>query len=613
MGHNDETQTHSKSVAKHEHVERRGAIWYHRRRIPGDLVEARAYGRRREIKGSLKTTDLRTANARATTRDAILDAEFEQKRRELGARSKSEPTAKTSRERPLSSLAEIERKELVLHWFVREEQNAGRTRRKFYEADADPEIAEQRSHLIDVTIDELTALGSFQGTNFWEQSFKIWLKEQGVKFEPGEAAEELENWLRRARVETATRTLHALQRKSPREIDELFAGVTSGSKHLLSASSTLRMTLGELCDKFLEHKVTTEAKKATLKSYDFPIQVLNDLFSSSRLIASFTYSDGERLIEFLAKVPVYADKHYPGQTLVQAAKEESKTPRHGVLSPKRQCDVFTTIKGIFAYAAGIEELPKNPFGAKALADRLPTVGKAEVAQMSGEELTRLLSSPAFLKERTRTGHLNEPQQGRFWVVLLLLLHGLRANEAAQLLVSDVKEENDIAYLDVTETDDEGNIVKNLKTEVSKRRVPLHAELIKIGFLEFVKTQRSRDANGRLFHQFKPNNIDNYAASLSKWFSRLRDKTFGKQKRKGSRSLHSMRHGVTDAVRRITTSDEIRYALCGHSDGENRNSGSDYGKGYPLRTLKELVDKIEFDGLNLAFLYPQHSPCLAVSQ
>jgi integrase len=353
----------------------------------------------------------------------------------------------------------------------------------------------------------------------------------------------------------------------------------------------------------MEGKRGEKTRASTLKSYNLPIQVLNDLFGPTRPIPSFEYSDGERVIEFLKRVPVHADKHYPGKSLVEAATAESSKPRHGVLSAKRQSDVFTVIRSIFACAEERDWLAKNPFRAKALARQLPAVSDSKRVQMTGDELTRILSSPDFLKEKARTGHSGEPHQGRFWAVLLLLFHGLRANEAAQLLVSDIKEEGGITFIDVSETDDSGNVVKQTKTKTSIRQVPLHKEILKIGFLEFVQSRREHDPGGRLFHEFKANNIGNYAASLSKWFSRLRDKVFGRQKKMGDKSLHSLRHGVTDAVRRVTTSDEIRYALCGHSDGKEKNSGAGYGDGYPMRTLKEIVDKIEFDGLDLSFLYP----------
>lgn len=594
-------------MPRHPHVFRRGNNLYYRRRIPTDLVEAKAYGKKREFKDSLKTTHFGEANTRANARDVILNEEFAQKRRELVARSKNGSSLATGRERSLTTLSSHERKEFVLRWFVAQEHDAEKERRKYSAPGLEPE----RDEFINNVRDDLGAYNcSFGDQDFWERHFETWLAEQGVKFEPGEAAEEMQDLWKRGLVESGRRTLSHVEGRPSAEFDGMFKGV-SGDSIPLSDGSASHITLGELCDKFMEHRRESNARPSTLKSYNYPIQILNDLFSLSRPVASFAYEDGEKLLRFLRTIPVHAGKHYPRQSLMDTAKRASENSKHAVLSPKRQSDLFTAIRGIFAYAEGRRWLTANPFGGKLLPQRLPTVNESKRVQMTGEELTRLLSSQVFLKERTRKGRSGEPHEGRFWAVLLLLLHGLRANEAAQLFVSDVKEEGKIAFLDVAETDDSGKTVKHLKTKESKRRVPLHKDILEIGFLDFVKAQRERDPSGRLFPEFKPNNIGNYAASLSKWFSRTRDKIFGRQAKMGDKSLHSFRHGVTDAVRRVSESDEIRYALCGHSDGERRNSGFDYGTGYPLKTLKEIVDQIEFPGLDLSFLYASESGNLAV--
>jgi len=77
MGHNDGTQSPSHPMPKHPHILKREGQYYHRKRIPADPVRAGCYGKAKEIKPSLKTGDLATANRLARTVALQVDADFE--------------------------------------------------------------------------------------------------------------------------------------------------------------------------------------------------------------------------------------------------------------------------------------------------------------------------------------------------------------------------------------------------------------------------------------------------------------------------------------------------------------------------------------------------------
>jgi integrase len=71
-----------------------------------------------------------------------------------------------------------------------------------------------------------------------------------------------------------------------------------------------------------------------------------------------------------------------------------------------------------------------------------------------------------------------------WGALLGLYTGARLREIAQLDMGDIRQEGGIWYIDINA--DAPN--KSLKTHAAKRRVPLHSELIRLGFLEWVATK-----------------------------------------------------------------------------------------------------------------------------
>ena len=84
---------------------------------------------------------------------------------------------------------------------------------------------------------------------------------------------------------------------------------------------------------------------------------------------------------------------------------------------------------------------------------------------------------------------------------ICLFTGMRPNEAAQMHVQDLKRTaHGTWYFDIVATidDDEGagskDSSKTLKTATSRRKIPLHPELLKIGFLQFVE-QRKKAGTG----------------------------------------------------------------------------------------------------------------------
>ena len=98
------------------------------------------------------------------------------------------------------------------------------------------------------------------------------------------------------------------------------------------------------------------------------------------------------------------------------------------------------------------------------------------------DLVRMFTSPKFLVERTG---------------LCLAYSGARREELAQLLISDIKQDQEgVWYFDITPDEERGTRVKN---EASKRRTPLHSHLIQSGFLSYVeKVKKTHGEKSLLF-------------------------------------------------------------------------------------------------------------------
>lgn len=192
---------------------------------------------------------------------------------------------------------------------------------------------------------------------------------------------------------------------------------------------------------------------------------------------------------------------------------------------------------------------------------------------------------------------------RYWIPLIMLYSGARPGEIAQLGLSDVRQEQKTWIFDVTEIADDGNEdIKRLKTDGSRRVVPVHRELIKLGFLEYLGHARGA-GHTRVFPLAVRNDRGQMLSDFSRDFGRYLEK-IGLKNGRGL-SLYSFRHGAFDAMRRAGYLDEQFNFIFGHVSGGNRVT-----KGYGVLTQgvleqrAELVNAIAYPGLDLEHLVRQ---------
>lgn len=171
-------------------------------------------------------------------------------------------------------------------------------------------------------------------------------------------------------------------------------------------------------------------------------------------------------------------------------------------------------------------------------------------------------------------------EAAFWLPLIALSMGCRLEEIGQAAASDVKFENGVRYLHIHDRDGETSV----KTSSSRRRVPLHPELVRLGFLDYLDRV---PAKGRLFPDLRPDHYGKLTGNWSKWWGRYARELGIKDSRK---VFHSFRHSFQDACRAARMPEEIRESLAGRTRGE---VGDAYGQGHPLEVLSEWIGKIGF--------------------
>ena len=156
---------------------------------------------------------------------------------------------------------------------------------------------------------------------------------------------------------------------------------------------------------------------------------------------------------------------------------------------------------------------------------------------------------------------------------------MRLEEAGQLLVSDIKQEDGVWYFDINESES-----KRLKNKSSTRIVPVHKRLIDFGLIDYVDSIK----DVRLFPLLKADKYGSLTQNWSKWFGRLLTKLNIKD---SSKVYHSFRHGMKDALRNAGVDEAISDAITGHT---NSSVGRTYGSGYNLATLNKAIQKVNYD-------------------
>jgi integrase len=214
------------------------------------------------------------------------------------------------------------------------------------------------------------------------------------------------------------------------------------------------------------------------------------------------------------------------------------------------------------------------------------------------ELQKLFGSPVFTNgERPKAGR----GDAAYWLPLLALFTGGRRGELTSLSVADVSRDSASGEMMLTITEDRLS-GKSLKTRNSQRVLPVHPELRKLGFLDYVsKVGRKRGDKAWLFPLVAPD-ISGGDAAWTKWFGR-HIRSLGIKDT--SKVFHSLRHNFIDAMRAGGVDEELRMALAGHGwmNTTNRGYGAkDMLRRFTARSLVLAVARVSYPGLELSGLY-----------
>lgn len=235
-------------------------------------------------------------------------------------------------------------------------------------------------------------------------------------------------------------------------------------------------------------------------------------------------------------------------------------------------DRLNWIKGLLNFASDdLAVIPKNPWHGIDIKSKVTTPRQP----WTSEYLAKLFDHPIW-----RHGQLpadkKAGQDAAYWIPLLALYTGARCSELCQLRVIDINREKQIPTITFT---DEGES-QRIKTNAGKRTIPIHSELVRLGFLNYVDSQHSINLWPALpFRKEKPGGY------FSQWFGTLRDQL----EIPDAIVFHSFRHTTRSNLVITEVREPIIDKILGHE-----TSGSVGAKTYthiPIHTLQKAIERI----------------------
>ncbi|WP_426051472.1 site-specific integrase [Brevundimonas sp. SL161] len=350
---------------------------------------------------------------------------------------------------------------------------------------------------------------------------------------------------------------------------------------------------------------TEEFKPKRIEDYRNAVAVFILWRGHDPLLTSISGLDAGSFKTALSHYPANANKR-PGYRNLKTFRERSE--RAAAVSEERLLGAvtingkyLTPLRRIVDWQAGVGvgAAADNPFKGIVMKKPRRVDVHEQRRDFSTAELQRFFDRPLFTgSEGLRQAALNRPgtfrvQDWRFWVPLICVFTGMRLNEACGLSLADIKVQNDIVFFHVRD-EAEG---QSAKGNASRRKVPLHHELVTLGLIEWVA--KRREAGGeRLFDEL---NVDKHG-----YFSREPSKFLGRQMagiedadpdEPGKLVFHSTRHTVTSRLRAAEVRKDVAEEIVGHEKGDTH---SGYGT-YDMATLKAAIDKMVYPGLDLSRL------------
>lgn len=558
-------------LSKYTNLQRRNGRYYFRVRVPLDLIEALG---KREIKKSLNTSELSVARSRLPIEQMRADELFHATRKKIAAIAPTTPSHDNL------SKDEIERR--VILWFYDE------AKRQAMQDDADRIGIDEfeREQILENLHSEQAALDSATESTY-QHSVTPVLKRLFGPYAAQAATRVAAPLIHQGQIELLYRRLARFgERHDGHTPYLLFNHPTTDTQKVAENNS---VSWRELIDRFRQAKIKDGATQKTINGYKLTFDFSMEFFTPSKLIESIKPDDCRDFKIALSGLPSNAKKRHPSLTLLEATKAASGSPESH-LSITSVNGHLSKLSTIFEFAVSEGLIEKNPAkSVKAVPQKRRKKDKRQ--PFDDFALNLIFNAPLYTGcEDDEYGYNkqgpNKPRRHRFWIPLIALFTGMRLNEICQLFTDDVDELDGIPVIHIRIDEEEQ---KSLKNTTSERIMPIHHQLIELGFLEYVTSIRQQGYK-LLFPHLTKGASGSLSDAFSKWFNRFLHSA-GVKAHNDKMVFHSFRHSFRDAARDARIPVGIVSALGGWKESDSVRD--EYGSGYKIKALNEELQKIQY--------------------
>lgn len=238
---------------------------------------------------------------------------------------------------------------------------------------------------------------------------------------------------------------------------------------------------------------------------------------------------------------------------------------------------FTVLSSLMNWAVQNEYVTRNY--AEGLAPKDNRSDDELRVPYDNEELKKLVAG--LVTEKSES-----PEKHHCWFVpIISLFSGLRMDEACQLHKEDIKQVDGIWCFNVNDDGD-----KKLKRKKSKRIVPIHPALIKMGLIEYAQGVNHK----RIWPALRKTGRG-YSGYWSTWYSTFNRTNVTEDSRK---TFHSLRKNFSNSLKQARVQDTIIGELLGHAP-QTLAMGT-YSNSYDVSVLFDEIKKIDY-GIDLSGL------------
>lgn len=358
------------------------------------------------------------------------------------------------------------------------------------------------------------------------------------------------------------------------------------------------LTYNIAVNKYLENKAAFEWTEKTKAEHTRVLRWFGELGHANRPLKFIKREHTVEFRDLLKRLPPNLEKRNKNFTFSELVENLPKNK--SVISPNTLQRYYGAFYSFFKWAAEERYITENPLPKGGIVKRSDM--KSNKRGFLHEELQVFFHSPLF------TGCESERHRGnkgkciikddQYWLPIVGYCTGMRIGEMSFLTLKDIKQVDNIWYFDVN-TLDSDNFKKKVKTTASKRKVPIHPQLVKMGFIDYINRLRRDNPKGKVFSSIEIKEDGNASDSASKKFSRYLEKIGIKNSQV---SFHSFRHNFTDLLAAADIQDSKVRAIIGHV--EDSVTFSVYSKGYSVSQLMDAVSKVQFD-VDSAHLFVAH--------